>query len=144
MGGIVTHETGANRMKILTGFFLVVSLLNGIAKASEVPESFSARTEPFYLVCSTPSELRDVLLSVHNEIPLVAGWLETGNQWLIYVSEDNSSMSFVVHKTDGEACIVWSGKSDGKAYVPNPAPKWPEYDIPPTKESMNEGWNIRG
>ena len=115
---------------------------SGAAHASDQlpPEHFTSKTVPFYLVCSTPIEMRDTLLEVHNEIAMIAGWLDTGNQWLLYVSEDNGSMSFVVHKVDGEACIIWSGNSaENNAFVPNPAPQWPSDVL--TETPIQEGWN---
>jgi len=111
-----------------------------VAEAQKPPSHFSSKTVPFYLVCSTPIEMRDTLLEVHNEIAVIAGWLDTGNQWLLYVSEDNGSMSFVVHKLDGEACIIWSGNSaENNAFVPNPAPQWPSDVL--TETPIQEGWN---
>jgi len=111
-----------------------------VAEAQKPPSHFSSKTVPFYLVCSTPIEMRDTLLEVHNEIAIIAGWLDTGNQWLLYVSEDNRSMSFVVHKSDGEACIIWSGNSsDNKAFIPNPEPQWPSDVL--TETPIQEGWN---
>lgn len=97
------------------------------ADAQEAPESFNTKTVPFFLACATPTEMRDTLLEVHGEVAMVAGWLDTGNQYLLYTNESGTSMSFVIHKSDGEACLVWSGmSSDGRAFVPNPAPTFPE------------------
>ena len=82
-------------------------MLASVAQAQQAPDHFNTKTVPFYLVCSTPTEMRDVLLDVHGEIALVAGWLDTGNQWLLYTNESGKSMTFVIHKKDGEACIIW-------------------------------------
>ena len=116
-------------------------MLASVAQAQQAPDHFKTKTVPFYLVCSTPTEMRDVLLDVHGEIALVAGWLDTGNQWLLYTNESGTSMSFVIHKTDGEACIIWSGiSSNGRAFIMNPAPTFPEVEV---EEPITEGgWNL--
>ena len=119
---------------------LGLSMLASVAQAQQAPDHFNTKTVPFYLVCSTPTEMRDVLLDVHGEIALVAGWLDTGNQWLLYTNESGTSMTFVIHKTDGEACIIWSGvSSNGRAFIMNPAPTFPEVEV---EEPITEdGWN---
>jgi len=129
---------------LLLGLLAGWSLYNGsgAAYAQQAPESFNTKTVPFFLACSTPTGMRDTLLEVHGEIALVAGWLDTGNQWLLYTNELGTSMSFVVHKTDGEACLIWSGIStEGKAFVPNPEPMFPSdalTDQAPTVERWNQ------
>lgn len=114
----------------IIGIGIILAFLAGtveLADAQEPPSSFQTMTVPFYLVCSTPVEMRDTLLSEHGEIALVAGWLDTGNQWLLYTSQSGKTMSFVVHKSDGQACIIWSGISEsGRAFIPNPSPQWPD------------------
>lgn len=119
---------------------LGLSMLASVAQAQTAPEHFNTKTVPFYLVCSTPTEMRDVLLAEAGEIALVAGWLDTGNQWLLYVNESGTSMSFVVHKSDGEACIIWSGlSSNGRAFIMNPAPTFPEVEV--EEPITGDGWN---
>ena len=116
---------------------LALSMLASVAQAQEPPESFQTMTVPFYLVCASPTEMRDVLLNEHGEIAFVAGWLDTGNQWLLYTNEGGTSMSFVVHKSDGQACIIWSGMSaEGRAFIPNPNPIFPD-----KSETNNGRWN---
>ncbi len=119
---------------------LGLSMLASVAQAQEPPEHFNTKTVPFYLVCSTPTEMRDVLLEEAGEIALVAGWLDTGNQWLIYANESGTSMTFVVHKSDGEACIIWSGiSSNGRAFIMNPAPTFPDVE---DELITKDGWNL--
>ena len=120
---------------------LGLSMLASVAQAQQAPENFNTKTVPFYLVCSTPTEMRDVLLSEAGEIALVAGWLDTGNQWLLYTNESGTSMSFVVHKSDGEACIIWSGlSSNGRAFIMNPEPTFPEVEM--EEPTTKDGWNL--
>ena len=124
---------------MLLGLLAGWSLYNGsgAAYAQQAPESFNTKTVPFFLACATPVEMRDVLLEVHGEVAMVAGWLDTGNQWLVYTNQNGTSMSFVVHKTDGEACLIWSGFSEeGRAFIPNPNPIFPD-----KSETNSEGWN---
>ena len=120
---------------------LGLSMLASVAQAQQAPDHFNTKTVPFYLVCSTPSEMRDVLLAEAGEIALIAGWLDTGNQYLLYSNELGTSMTFVIHKSNGEACIIWSGLStEGRAFIPNPAPIFPEAK---TNEPIKgDGWNL--
>ncbi len=119
---------------------MALSMLASVVQAQEPPENFNTKTVPFYLVCSTPTEMRDVLLEEAGEIALVAGWLDTGNQWLIYTNESGTSMTFVVHKSDGEACIIWSGlSSNGRAFIMNPEPTFPDVD---NESITKDGWNL--
>ena len=75
-------------------------------------------------------------METHGEIALVAGFLDNGVQLLWYGNKDNTTMSWVIHKNETEACLIWSGSSpDGNATVANPAPTWPE-DAPKEEE-----WN---
>lgn len=120
---------------------LGLSMLSSVSQAQEPPQNFQTMTVPFYLVCSTPTELRDTLLEVHGEVAMIAGWLDTGNQYLLYTNESGTSMSFVIHKSDGQACIIWSGLStEGRAFIPNPAPTFPS-EVLTEQNPMGEGWN---
>ena len=120
---------------------LGLSMLSSVSQAQEPPKNFQTMTVPFYLVCSTPTELRDVLLDEHGEVAMIAGWLDTGNQYLLYTNESGTSMSFVIHKSDGQACIIWSGLStEGRAFIPNPAPTFPSEALT-EQNPMGEGWN---
>jgi len=97
------------------------------ARAQEAPLGVTSKTVPFSIHCSSPTRMRDILMEVHGEIALVAGFLENGVQLLWYGNKDNTSMSWVIHKNETEACLIWSGVSpDGNATVANPAPTWPE------------------
>ena len=119
---------------VVLGF---LALTVELADAQEAPESFNTKTVPFFLACATPTEMRDTLLEVHGEVSMIAGWLDTGNQYLLYTNELGTSMSFVIHKSDGEACLVWSGMStEGRAFIPNPAPTFPA-----TQQETEGKWN---
>jgi hypothetical protein len=118
-------------------------LISGIsvANAQQAPSNFSTKTVPFFLACASPTEMRDTLLEVHGEVAMIAGWLDTGNQYLLYTNESGTSMSFVIHKADGEACLIWSGMSEkGRAYIPNPAPTFPS-DVLTEQNPTGERWN---
>ena len=128
---------------VFVAVLIFLGLVSGIslANAQTAPDHFNTKTVPFYLVCSTPTEMRDVLLAESGQIALIAGWLDTGNQYLLYTNELGTSMTFVIHKSDGEACIIWSGLStEGRAFIPNPAPIFPEAK---TNEPIKgDGWNL--
>ncbi len=113
----------------IIGIGVILAILAGTAElvdAQEAPDSFNTKTVPFFLACSTPTDMRDTLLEAHGEVAMIAGWLDTGNQYLLYTNESGTTMSFVIHKSDGEACLIWSGmSSDGRAFIPNPEPIFP-------------------
>ena len=106
------------------------------ARAVELPESLTFQQQMFGLICGTPEALKKELLDAHGEVPVVAGLLDGGTQWIMYVSEDKNTMSFVIHKSETEACLVWSGSSElGQAFMLNPNPDFP------SKETSNKDWN---
>jgi hypothetical protein len=120
---------------------LGLSMLASVSQAQEAPNSFNTKTVPFFLACSTPTDMRDTLLEVHGEVAMIAGWLDTGNQYLLYTNQEGTSMSFVIHKADGEACLIWSGMSEqGRAFIPNPEPMFPS-DVLTEQNPTEEGWN---
>lgn len=119
---------------------LLLALFSGVSVAGQndgqLPEGMTVTQVPFGLACAEPTRMRDILLEDHGEIALFAGWLDSGAQWLLYVNEANTSMTWVVHKDD-QACIVWSGySSEGQAVVPNPEPQWP------AMETKAPEWNL--
>ena len=128
------------------GFVAVLIVLGllastSVAEAQQAPSNFNTKTVPFFLACSSPTEMRDTLLEVHGEVAMIAGWLDTGNQYLLYTNQEGTSMSFVIHKTDGEACLIWSGIStEGRAFNPNPAPTFPS-DVLTDQAPTVERWN---
>ena len=120
---------------------LGLSMLASVSQAQEAPNSFNTKTVPFFLACSTPTDMRDTLLEVHGEVAMIAGWLDTGNQYLLYTNQEGTSMSFVIHKADGEACLIWSGMSEqGRAFIPNPEPMFPS-DVLTEQNPTEERWN---
>ena len=128
---------------VFVAVLVFLGLVSGIsvAKAQTAPDHFNTKTVPFYLVCSTPTEMRDTLLDVHGEVAMIAGWLDTGNQYLLYTNQEGTSMSFVIHKTDGEACLIWSGIStEGRAFIMNPDPVFPVNEA--IEEPKDENWNL--
>lgn len=128
---------------IFVAVLVFLGLISGIsvAQAQQAPSNFNTKTVPFFLACSTPTEMRDTLLEVHGEVAMIAGWLDTGNQYLLYTNESGTSMSFVIHKADGEACLIWSGMSEeGRAFIPNPAPTFPS-DVVTEELPAYDRWN---
>ena len=128
------------------GFVAVLIVLGllastSVAEAQQAPSNFNTKTVPFFLACASPTEMRDTLLEVHGEVAMIAGWLDTGNQYLLYTNQEGTSMSFVIHKTDGEACLIWSGIStEGQAFIPNPEPTFPS-DVLTDQAPTVERWN---
>lgn len=134
------------RYMAAVGFVVVLIALGllastSVAEAQQAPSNFNTKTVPFFLACATPIEMRDTLLEVHGEIAMIAGWLDTGNQYLLYTNESGTSMSFVIHKSDGEACLIWSGMStEGRAFIPNPEPMFPS-EVLTEQNPAEERWN---
>ena len=118
------------------GLVILWALLSGSAEAAELPERLTFQQQMFGLICGAPEDLKEELRNTHGEVPVVAGLLDGGTQWIMYVSEDKNTMSFVIHKSDTEACLVWSGSSElGQAFMLNPTPDFP------AKETSTKEWN---
>ena len=132
------HQAGITMLIALFAFALL-AMCSGTAKANELPENLTFQQQMFGLICGTPEELRIELLNTHGEVPVVAGLLDSGTQWIIYVSKDKNTMSFVIHKSGAEACLVWSGNSElGQAFMLNPNPEFPVE----AADDAKGGWNI--
>ncbi len=121
------RQVAISMIVALFGFALMAALFPGQAKAQTTPESIHLQKQLFSMVCGTPEDIRDALFNDHGEIAVVAGFLDSGNQYLVYVNEDKTTFSFVIHKSKTDACIVWTGESkEGNVFVKNPNLEWPE------------------
>ena len=133
----VTYQVGISMALALTLFGLLAALFPGTTKAEELPEGLTFQQQMFGLVCGAPGQLKEELLRKHGEVPVVAGLLDSGTQWILYVSKDKNSISFVIHKSETEGCLIWSGSSElGQAFMLNPNPDFPAED------DKDSGWNI--
>jgi hypothetical protein len=120
------RQVAISMIVALFGFALAAALFPNQANAQTIPETMHLQQQMFRLVCGTPEDIRDVLLTDHNEIAVVAGLLDSGHQYLLYVNEDKTTFSFVIHKSKTDACIVWSGASaKGQVFMMNPNLSWP-------------------
>ena len=123
-------------MKNLLATTALAALLTTSVTAGGMPDGLHLQQQTFGLICGTPDRLRVELLTEHREVPVVAGLLNNGVQWIMYVSQDKNTMSFVIHKSEEEACLVWSGASElGQAFMLNPNPDFP------VEETSNKDWN---
>ena len=130
------YQAAIRMVLALFAFAALVVLFPSTAKANELPENLTFQQQMFGLICGTPEDLKAELRNTHGEVPVVAGLLDGGTQWIMYVSEDKNTMSFVIHKSDTEACLVWSGNSElGQAFMLNPNPDFP------AKETSTKDWN---
>ena len=130
------YQAAISMVLALFAFAALVALFPSTAKAAELPDTLTFQQRMFGLICGTPEDLRDELLNAHGEVPVVAGLLDGGTQWVMYVSEDKNTMSFVIHKSETEGCLVWSGASElGQAFMLNPNPAWP------VEEASDKEWN---
>ena len=131
------YQAAISMVLALFAFAALVALFPSTARAAELPDSLTYQQQMFGLICGTPEDLRDELLKTHGEVPVVAGLLDGGTQWIMYVSEDKNTMSFVIHKSEAEGCLVWSGVSElGQAFMLNPEPDFP------AKEASTPEWNL--
>ena len=115
-------------MKALT---LALALIASPALAQEPPPvGLKPMVRPFQLFCADSVEFLNTLLREEfQEVGVVMSRLSPTTTFVLYVNEDLTTSSLVIAKTrkDREqACLVWSGKSDGLSYSTNPAPDWPE------------------
>ena len=132
------HQAGIT-MLIALFTFALLAMCPVKAEANELPENLTFQQKMFGLICGTPGDIRDELLKAHGEVPVVAGLLDGGTQWVMYVSEDKNTMSFVIHKSETEGCLVWSGASElGQAFMLNPNPEFPVE----AADDARGGWNI--
>ena len=133
------YQAAISMVLALFAFAALTAFFPSTSKAEELPENLTFQQQMFGLVCGTPEDLRDELLSTHGEVPVVGGLLNSGTQWIMYVSEDRNTMSFVIHKSETEGCLVWSGASElGQAFMLNPNPDFPRDEV----GSADKGWNI--
>ena len=131
------YQAAISMVLALVAFAALAALFPSKASAAELPEGLVFEQKVFGLICGTPEALRDELLNTHGEVPVVAGLLDGGTQWIMYVSEDKNTMSFVIHKSEAEGCLVWSGVSElGQAFMLNPEPDFP------AKEASTPEWNL--
>ena len=138
----IKYQAAISMVLALFAFAALAALFPGTVKASEnnpLPAALTFQQQMFGLVCGTPEALKEELLKEHGEVPVVAGLLDSGTQWIMYVSEDRNTMSFVIHKSDTEGCLVWSGTSElGQAFMLNPNPNFPAKET--TADAVPE-WN---
>jgi hypothetical protein len=122
-------QEGVGRLKgelMKVTIVAIAMLLSTPAFSNEIPETLHFQKQMFGLICGTPDALRDELLNTHGEVPVVAGLLDGGVQYILYASKDKNTMSFVIHKSETEGCLVWSGASElGQAFMLNPTPNFP-------------------
>ena len=117
--------------------FGFLAAYSGTANAAPLSEGMRFEVVKFKLVCATPTIINEALLKDHQEVPMLMGNFDNGSSWVYYVNEDNTTATFVVHKSQEMACIIFAGESpEGDALVPNMEPDWP------TKEAGTNGeWN---
>jgi len=121
-------------MKALT---LALALIASPALAQQPPPvGLKPVVRPFQLFCADSIEFLNTLLREEfAEVNVVMSRLSPTTTFVLYVNEDLTTSSLVITKRSKdreEACLVWSGKSDGLSFSTNPAPDWPE----PKKEGV--------
>ncbi len=114
-------------MKILA---LIFALVASPALAQSPPAGIKPVMVRMQLFCASSFEFLNNLLGAEfGEVALVMSHLSPTTTFLLYVNEDATTSSLVITKRSKnreEACLVWSGKSDGMSYSTNPAPDFPQ------------------
>jgi hypothetical protein len=117
--------------------FAFLAMCPVTANAAPLSDGMEFQVAKFKLVCGTPTIIHDALRADHGEVPMIAGNFDNGSSWVYYVNEDNTTATFVVHKSEDNACIIFAGESpQGEALVPNAQPNWPVKETADTQE-----WN---
>ena len=130
MGGVYSwalrYQGAISFILALFAFAALAALFPSAANAQSLAEGMRIDQARFRLVCGTPTVISDALLKDHNEVPMVMGNFDNGSSWVWYVNKDNTTATFVVHKTQQDACIIFAGTSEqAEAVVPNLQPDWP-------------------
>ena len=127
---LLARQVAISMILALFGFALASALFPGQVKASQTakfPEGMSFMQKQFGLVCASAEIIHRELRETHGEIPVVAGLLDGGTQYLLFINQNKTSMSFVIQKSEEESCIVWSGSSTtGQSFIMNPDLVFPE------------------
>lgn len=116
----------ATGMALSASLFAMLISFPHSAFSNEMPEGLTVQQQMFGLICGKPEALRDELKKTHREVAVAGGLFVSGTQYVIYVNEDRTSFSFVIHKSDEQGCLVWSGEGEmGQAFMLNPEPQFP-------------------
>ena len=110
---------------------LILAFVAAPALAQQPPPvGLNPVVKPFKLFCASSFEFLNNLLGAEfGEVALVMSHLSPTTTFLLYVNEDSTTSSLVITKQSDdreEACLVWSGKSDGMSYSTNPSPDFPQ------------------
>ena len=127
-------------MKTLLATAGVVAMLVAAPSPGQgLAEGMSLEVARFRLVCATPTVLNEALKKDHQEVPMIMGNFDDGSSWVWYVNKENTTSTFVVHKTPEQACIIFAGTSEEKeAVVPNANPVWP---VKAEDKPIEQEWN---
>jgi hypothetical protein len=102
-------------------------------------EGMTMDVAKFRLICATPTIIDKALHKDHQEVPMVVGNFDDGSTWVWYVNKENTTATFVVHKSAEQACIIFAGTSEeAEAVVPNANPDWP---VKVEDEVTEQEWN---
>jgi hypothetical protein len=116
--------------------FAFLAMCPVMAEAQALPPGLEEVHRDFRLICGTPGKIMDELRDTHGEVPVVGGTLMDDVQYILYANEDGTTMSFVIHKGDDKACMIWTGASElGQAFMLNPEPQYPE-------KGESKAWNL--
>ena len=120
------YQAAISMVLALFAFAALAALFPGTANAQSLADGMRIDQARFRLVCGTPTVINEALRRDHDEVPMVIGNFDNGSSWVWYTNKDNTTATFVVHKTQQDACIIFAGTSEEKeAVVPNLQPDWP-------------------
>ena len=116
--------------KVLALTFALIALPS---MASDPPDDIKSRTETILLHCAPSLErMTKLLAETWGETPVAFMELSRSTRAVIFTNKNSTTTSIVIDmrsKTGGDACLLWSGKSeDGLGWMVNPNPVFPVTD----------------
>jgi len=115
---------------ILTLAFIVSPAL---AQTPPKPPDMYDLKVPFLLHCVKSFErMIEILHDDFGEAPIAMSHMSPTSTMVIFTNKDRTQATIVITKktaTEEEACMAWSGTSDGMSFSLNPNPEFPSAPV---------------
>jgi len=115
---------------ILTLAFIVSPAL---AQTPPKPPDMYDLKVPFLLHCVKSFErMIEILHDDFGEAPIAMSHMSPTSTMVIFTNKDRTQSTIVITKktaTEEEACMAWSGTSDGMSFSLNPNPEFPSAPV---------------
>lgn len=112
--------------KLLLALALVVSPVMAQTPPSDMN---SMRVQILIHCVEGLSRMAEVLADDFGEVPVVMSELKPNTQFILFVNEERTTSTLVIHRTAKEqdsACIIWTGSSPGASFSIAPNPEYPK------------------